>query len=486
VGERNSPISFAVTDRPGPPAGPEATPPPLVSALVTARDDEETLAATLDSVLGQEYPPGALEAIVVDDGSIDRTGEIAEEYEAGHPGRVRTIRQAPAGPVAALARALAEARGDVLAPIRAGDAWPQGRIALQVATLQELPAIGLVYSELDTVGGGEPPDPPVGRPIARLLREDCIGPSSLALRGSLRDQLGPIPPDILRADRWLLARAATVSEIVWAPAPSAVAPAAAAGDEAPLPPTAPAQALRESLVLQRWFLRNATTEPPLSQELGAIWSAFTATARALVATAADEPFTELVVVTDAEREEARRVLAQGHEAHRNGETLSATVLAARAAALDPWCAPARALLAQTLTNRPRRASADPLAGARRFVTLAFADELLADPELLAAYARTFDGDADATLAIDASALMPASAAEALSGLVERVGLDRDGTAHLIAVLGPIDAAVRERLPAQAGALLTRLPRSPQATPRFDDRSIGGLRELSRRAPSTAA
>jgi glycosyl transferase family 2 len=480
-----------VPDRPGPPAGPEATPPPLVSALVTARDDEDVLAATLDSVLGQEYPPGALEAIVVDDGSIDRTGEVADDYAAHHPGRVRVIRQAPAGPVAALARALAEARGDVLAPIRAGDAWPQGRIALQVATLQELPAIGLVYSELDAAGGGEP-DPPVGRPVARLLREDCIGPSSIALRGSLRDQLGPIPPGILRADRWLLARAATVSEIVWAPAPgtAAPAPAPASGDDGPPSPSAAAparaQALRESLVLQRWFLRNATSEPPLSEELGRIWSTFTSTARALLAAGGGEPFTELVCVTDAERDEARRLLAQGHEAYRRGETLSATVLAARAAALDPWCAPARALLVQTLTNRPRRARADPLAGARRFVTLAFADELLEDTELLAAYAQTFDGEADATLAIDASALTPAGAADALSGLVERVGLDRDGTAHLIAVLGPIDAAVRERLPAQADALLTRLPRSPQATPRFDDRSIGGLRELSRRAPSTAA
>ena len=478
-----------MTDRPGgPPAEPEATPPPLVSALVTARDAEDALAPTLDSVLGQEYPPGALEAIVVDDGSIDRTGAIADEYEAHHPGRVRVIRQAPAGPVAALARAFAEARGDVLAPIRAGDAWPQERIALQVATLQELPAIGLVYSELETAGGGEPPDPPVGRPVARLLREDCIGPSSIALRGSLRDQLGPIPPGILRADRWLLARAATLSEIVWAPAPGVASPAPA--DEASPSPSATvparAQALRESLVLQRWFLRNATSEPPLSEELGQIWSAFTATARALLAAGGGEPFTELVVVTDAERDEARRALAQAHEAHRRGETLSATVLAARAAALDPWCAPARALLAQTLTNRPRRASADPLASARRFVTLAFAEELLADPQLLAAYARTFDGEADATLAIDASALTPASAAEALSGLVEQVGLDHDGTAHLIAVLGPIDAGVRERLPAQADALLTRLPRSPQATPRFDDRSIGGLRELSRRAPSTAA
>jgi glycosyl transferase family 2 len=478
-----------VISQPGP-DGPGATAPPFVSALVTARDDEERIAATLDSVLAQEHPAERLEAIVVDDGSVDRTADVADEYAARHPGRVRVIRQPRSGTVAAVARAVAEARGDVLALLAAGDAWPAGRIELQAAVLEQDPEIGLVYSEVRVVDG-QHPDPPVGRPIARLLREDGIAPSSIALRASLLGELGPIPAGILRADRWLVAQIATLAEIAWVASPGVGASTPmpkAAGEDTVVVETAPdrAQALRESLVLQRWFLQHATTEPPLSEELGAIWSAFTATARQLLATGGGDPFTELVVVTDAERDGARRTLAEAHETFARGETLPATVLAARAAALDPWCAPARALLAQTLTRRPRRTNADPLAGARRFVTLAFADELLGDRELLAAYAQAFDADADATLAIDASALLPATAAEALSALVRDVGLDQDGTAHVIAVLGPIDAAVRERLPAQADALLTRVERTPRATPRFDDRSIGGLRELSRRAPSSAA
>jgi hypothetical protein len=122
---------------------------------------------------------------------------------------------------------------------------------------------------------------------------------------------------------------------------------------------------------------------------------------------------------------------------------------------------------------------DPLAGARRFVTLAFAEELLAEPDLLAAYGAAFDRNADATLAIDASGLVPAIAAERLGTLVHELELDGSTSAHLLAVLGPIDATLRSRLPTRADALLTRAPRG--ATPSFDDRSIGALRELATRA-----
>ncbi len=60
--------------------------------------------------------------------------------------------------------------------------------------------------------------------------------------------------------------------------------------------------------------------------------------------------------------------------------------------------------------------------------------------------RQFDDHADATFAIDASTRTPAAAELQLGGLVHEHGLDSADGAHLLAVLGPIDAAVRERLP----------------------------------------
>jgi hypothetical protein len=303
------------------------------------------------------------------------------------------------------------------------------------------------------------------------------------LRASLLPALGPLPPELPRAPWWLAVRAACVAEIAWVPA----GVAASGKEEDREPPLADevarAELLREALAVQRWFLRNATSESSYADDLGAIWQAFMASARRLLAAAGGDPFTELVTVTDADRSEARRALTDARAAIANGDTWPAAALAVRAAALDPWCAPARELLAETHAARPRRTAKDPLAGARRFVTLAFAEELLEHPELLAAYGSRFDGSTDATLAIDASTLLPAAVGQALGALVAELGLDADGTAHLIAVLGPIDASVRAQLPARANALLTHAAPAFEgaAVPAFDASSIDVLHALARQA-----
>lgn len=60
---------------------------PTVSLVIPAYNAEAHLSQALDSVLHQTRPPD--EVIVVDDGSADRTAEIAASYGD----RVRLIRQ---------------------------------------------------------------------------------------------------------------------------------------------------------------------------------------------------------------------------------------------------------------------------------------------------------------------------------------------------------------------------------------------------------
>jgi len=447
---------------------------PSVSVLVTAHGRADGLAASLDAALAQDIPAERLELVVVTDGGP--AGEMAHGYAELFPTRVRAIAQPGAGAVAATARASSEARGELLAFLEPGDRWPAGRVSAQVAALGEWDDVGLVYSEL-TSGDGEPPH---GRPVGRLLREPpCIAPSSIMLRAALLPVLGPLPEELPRAPWWIAVRAACVSEIAFVPAGAAPAPEL---DE-DAQPAARERALREALTVQRWFLKRVTSESLYADAVGEIWKAFVANARRLLALADDDPFAELVVVTDAERAQARSALVDAHAALERGDTWPASAHAVRAAALDPWCAPARALLAETLAARPRRATGDPLADARRFVTLAYAEELLQDRELLEAYGSRFDGSADATLAIDASTLLPAAAGRALAALVSDLGLDADGTAHLIAVLGPIDASVRMQLPERADALLTRRSSAVEAAavPAFDADSIDALHALARHA-----
>jgi chlorobactene glucosyltransferase len=63
--------------------------PPLVSAILPAKDEEAYLAQCLQSICGQTYPN--LEILVVDDRSTDRTAEIAREI-ASTDARVRVVK----------------------------------------------------------------------------------------------------------------------------------------------------------------------------------------------------------------------------------------------------------------------------------------------------------------------------------------------------------------------------------------------------------
>jgi chlorobactene glucosyltransferase len=73
-----------------------AADPPLVSAIIPAKDEEGTLADCLRTVCAQSYP--RLEILVVDDRSTDATPEIARRFAEADPRvRVITIKELPGG-----------------------------------------------------------------------------------------------------------------------------------------------------------------------------------------------------------------------------------------------------------------------------------------------------------------------------------------------------------------------------------------------------
>lgn len=94
-------------------SGPWSASTPTVSVLVTARDDERTISACLESISRLQYP--AYEVIVIDDASRDRSLEIASR----RPG-VRLFRHSSrAGFGAIRSAAIRGARGDLIAFTRA-------------------------------------------------------------------------------------------------------------------------------------------------------------------------------------------------------------------------------------------------------------------------------------------------------------------------------------------------------------------------------
>jgi GT2 family glycosyltransferase len=116
---------------------------PVVSVILAAYNAEQFIGDTCASALAQTL--SAIEVIVVDDGSTDRTPDIVREL-ARRDARIRLIVQENLGVAAARNRALEEARGRFIAPLDADDLWAPTKLERQVNRLEEAgPDAGLVY-----------------------------------------------------------------------------------------------------------------------------------------------------------------------------------------------------------------------------------------------------------------------------------------------------------------------------------------------------
>ncbi len=108
---------------------------PLVSILIPAYNAAEWLADTLESALAQTWPK--IEIIVVDDGSVDQTLQIAKRYESRNVG---VISQANLGASVARNAAFAISQGDYIQWLDADDLLEPDKIAKQVETLKDCPS----------------------------------------------------------------------------------------------------------------------------------------------------------------------------------------------------------------------------------------------------------------------------------------------------------------------------------------------------------
>ncbi len=86
---------------------------PLVSIVIPCLNEEARIGACLESVFGQEYPRGRYEVIVADNGSKDRSREIAEEKGA------RVVQAHRRGVAAARNAGVAAALGEIIVSIDA-------------------------------------------------------------------------------------------------------------------------------------------------------------------------------------------------------------------------------------------------------------------------------------------------------------------------------------------------------------------------------
>lgn len=91
---------------------------PLISVIIPVYNVEKYLRRCLDSVIVQTYRN--LEIICVDDGSVDESGKICDQY-AVRDARIKVIHQENQGPSAARNRGLDAAEGEYIAFVDSDD-----------------------------------------------------------------------------------------------------------------------------------------------------------------------------------------------------------------------------------------------------------------------------------------------------------------------------------------------------------------------------
>lgn len=113
---------------------------PKVSVIIPVYNGEIFLEEAIKSVLNQEYDN--LECIVVDDGSIDDSADIAKKF-----GQVVYLHQNNAGVAAARNRAVQKASGEYLAFLDADDIWDLKKLAIQISYMEENLDIGYSFTK---------------------------------------------------------------------------------------------------------------------------------------------------------------------------------------------------------------------------------------------------------------------------------------------------------------------------------------------------
>jgi glycosyltransferase involved in cell wall biosynthesis len=118
----------------------------LVSVIIIFLNSEKYIEESMDSVLAQTY--SHWELLLVDDGSSDKSTEIALRYAAQYPGKIRYLQHPDhqnRGMSASRNLGICNARGEYIAFLDSDDYWLPERLETHVRALDSHPEVGMLY-----------------------------------------------------------------------------------------------------------------------------------------------------------------------------------------------------------------------------------------------------------------------------------------------------------------------------------------------------
>ncbi|TPI57256.1 glycosyltransferase family 2 protein [Mesorhizobium sp. B3-1-7] len=118
--------------------------------VIPAYNASATIAETLRSVAAQTTRPELV--VVVDDGSTDDIATAVDGIDLP----LKLLRQDNAGPGSATTRGIAALSTPFIATLDADDLWLPGKIATQLAHLEQLPGTSGVFTHIRSFRDGEP------------------------------------------------------------------------------------------------------------------------------------------------------------------------------------------------------------------------------------------------------------------------------------------------------------------------------------------
>lgn len=178
---------------------------PAVSIIMPAYNAEKTIAESIQSVLNQTYTNWEL--IVINDGSVDKTSAIVQNYKDS---RIILLEQQNSGVAEARNNGIRNASGKMIAFLDSDDLWLKTKLEKFISYVNEYNFTGLIYSKMrffnDNPQNSVSYNPwkafDESNPYYHLLLVDYVPTLTVIVNKEIFDDVGLFDKDFFGTEDW--------------------------------------------------------------------------------------------------------------------------------------------------------------------------------------------------------------------------------------------------------------------------------------------